>query len=303
MSKSTHRGAWPAGWVLGFALVGAGCSPGPGPAGGADRPAARITLATTTSTDNSGLLEVILPPFEQARGVRVDVIATGSGKALKLAERGDVDLVWVHAPAAEQAFMDAGLGVNRRVVMYNDFVILGPADDPAGVAQARTVVSVLRSIAGAEAPFVSRGDDSGTHKRERALWQEVGIEPARASRVAGSWYVEAGQGMGATLTMAEEKQAYVLCDRGTYLAFKDRLDLVLLYENPTELKNIYHVIAVNPKRHPQVHYAEALALIDWLTSPEGQAIIGNFRKEGQVLFHPCARAEDGSQSPERGEAQ
>ena len=252
----------------------------------------RLKLATTTSTDNSGLLDVLLPAFEQARGIRVDVIAVGTGKALKLAEGGDVDAVLVHAPEAEEAFVRAGFGVSRRLVMYNDFVILGPADDPAGVAQARTAVSALRSIAEAEAPFVSRGDESGTHKKERQLWHRAGTRPQ------GSWYVEVGQGMGAALTVADEKQAYVLCDRATYLALRDRMEIVLLYESPAELKNIYHVIAVNPERHPHVHHAEALALIDWLVSPEGQAIIGNFRKEGEVLFHPCAGAEDEPETPE-----
>ncbi len=273
-----------------------GCSPEPGTGSRSSSPPVRIKLATTTSTENSGLLAVLLPPFEQAQGVRVDVISVGTGKALKLGERGDVDLVWVHAPAAERAFVDAGFGVGRRLVMYNDFVLLGPPDDPAGVGQAPTAVSALRGIAEAGVPFVSRGDDSGTHKRERALWQEVGIDPA------GAWYAEAGQGMGATLTMADEKQAYVLCDRGTYLALKDRIEIVLLYENPTELKNIYHAIAVNPERHPHVHHAEAVALIDWLVSPEGQTIIGDFRKDGEVLFHPCAGAEDEPETPEAPEA-
>jgi len=282
--------------LLALLLPGAGCASDRRPASKADKAPARVRLATTTSTENSGLLDVLLPAFEQTHGVVVDVIAVGTGKALRLAERGDVDVVWVHAPAAERAFVDAGWGVDRRLVMYNDFVILGPSDDPAKVGEAETVVSALQRIAGAEAPFVSRGDDSGTHTRERALWEEAKLQPA------GSWYVEAGQGMGATLTMADEKQAYVLCDRGTYLAFKDKIHIVLLYENPAELKNTYHVIAVNPARHPHVHHAEALALIDWLTSAEGQAVIGDFRAGGQVLFHPCAEAEDESASRKAVEA-
>jgi len=282
--------------LLALLLPGAGCASDRRPASKADKAPARVRLATTTSTENSGLLDVLLPAFEQTHGVVVDVIAVGTGKALRLAERGDVDVVWVHAPAAERAFVDAGWGVDRRLVMYNDFVILGPADDPAGVAQARTAVSALRSIAEAEAPFVSRGDESGTHKKERQLWHRAGTRPQ------GSWYVEVGQGMGAALTVADEKQAYVLCDRATYLALRDRMEIVLLYESPAELKNIYHVIAVNPERHPHVHHAEALTLIDWLVSPEGQAIIGNFRKEGEVLFHPCAGAEDEPETPEGPEA-
>jgi tungstate transport system substrate-binding protein len=267
--------------VLGFwllALVG-GCSR---QHAARSRPTVRLKLATTTSTQDSGLLDVILPAFEQSSGLRVDVIAVGTGKALALGENGDVDAVLVHAPEAEEAFVRAGFGVNRREVMANDFVILGPPEDPAGVREARDIASAFVAIARAEAPFVSRGDESGTHQKEKQLWREANLQPQ------GAWYVETGQGMGPTLTMADEKRAYVLADRGTYLAFKSKVDLVILYQGAPSLANPYHVIAVNPARHPYVHYQEAMTLIDWLVSPEAQGLIAGFRQEGEVLFHPLA---------------
>jgi len=263
--------------VLGLSVSAGGCARGVGPGG---REAVRLRLATTTSTENSGLLEVLLPPFEEAFGVRVDVIAVGTGKALRLAERGDVDVVLVHAPAAEEAFMEAGLGLERRAVMYNDFVVLGPPADPARVAESGSAAAAFARIARARAPFVSRGDESGTHKKEQALWRAASVQPG------GPWYLEAGQGMGATLTLADEKQAYTLADRGTYLALRDRLELTVLYQGDPQLLNPYHVIVVNPARNPQVRVREARALARWLTSAQAQGIIAGFRRGGEVLFHP-----------------
>ena len=238
-------------------------------------------MATTTSTDNSGLLEVLLPPFEKATGIRVDVIAVGTGKALKLGEGGNVDVVLVHAREAEDAFVSAGFGVNRRDVMHNDFVVVGPREDPAGIRGTARADDGFRAIAGRGAPFVSRGDDSGTHKKEKALWKEAGITPSPP------WHMETGQGMGHTLIVANEKRAYCLADRGTAIAFRQKLDLEVLLEGDPRLFNPYGIIAVNPARHPHTRYREAMRLIAWVTSPDGQRIIGEFRKEGEVLFHPA----------------
>lgn len=245
--------------------------------------AARLKLATTTSTDNSGLLNVLLPPFEKMFDVRVDVIAVGTGKALILGKNGDVDVILVHARSAEDQFVAEGYGVNRRDVMYNDFIILGPADDPAGVRGTKDAVAALRGISEKKIPFASRGDDSGTHKREKALWKEAEIEPA------GDWYVETGQGMGATIQIADEKRAYTISDRGTYLAYKDKIELVILVQGDTDkLANPYGIIAVNPAKHPHVNYVNAMALIGWITSVEGQKIIGTYKRFGELLFHPMA---------------
>ncbi|MFP4057302.1 MAG: substrate-binding domain-containing protein [Candidatus Brocadiia bacterium] len=250
-----------------------------------DEPARRLRLATTTSTENSGLLEVLLPPFEEEHGIRVDVIAVGTGKALRLAENGDVDAVLVHAPEREERFVAAGHGVDRRRVMHNDFVILGPSSDPAKVAAAGgDAAKALAAIAAAGAPFVSRGDDSGTHIKERSLWRAAGIEPQ------GEGYMEAGQGMGATLTIADEKRAYTLADRGTFVAFRGHIDLVALCQGDPRLHNPYSIIAVNPQRHPSVDYAAATKLADFLVSPRGQRLIAGYRRDGEQLFVPHARA-------------
>jgi tungstate transport system substrate-binding protein len=241
-----------------------------------------LKLATTTSTDNSGLLKTLLPPFEKMLNARVDVIAVGTGKALTLGENGDVDIVLVHARAAEDQFIRRGYGVNRRDVMYNDFIIIGPAQDPAGI-RGKDTITAMRSLSANKAPFVSRGDDSGTHKREKQLWKETGIEPS------GEWYMEAGQGMGATLQIADEKRAYILTDRGTYLAYKDKIQMEILVEGDEDhLANPYGIIAVNPARHPHVNYVYSMALIGWVTSVEGQKIIGTYKKFGERLFHPTA---------------
>ncbi|MBD3184592.1 tungsten ABC transporter substrate-binding protein [Candidatus Poribacteria bacterium] len=243
----------------------------------------RLKMATTTSTDNSGLLMELLPPFEKQFDIRVDVIAVGTGKALALGENGDVDVVLVHARSAEDKFVSEGYGANRRDVMYNDFVILGPADDPAGLKEAEDALKAMKMISEKKISFVSRGDDSGTHKREKLLWEKSGIEPS------GSWYMETGQGMGATLQIADEKQAYTISDRGTYLAYKDKIDLVIQLEGDTErLANPYGIIAVNPAKHQHVKYVHAMALIGWVTSVDGQKIIADFKKDGERLFHPMA---------------
>jgi tungstate transport system substrate-binding protein len=242
----------------------------------------RIRMATTTSTDNSGLLEVILPPFEKMYGVTVDVIAVGTGKAIKLGESGNVDLILVHAPAAEERFVGEGYGVNRRAVMHNDFILLGPKSDPAKIKGEKDIKKAFAKIAQSGSLFISRGDDSGTHKKEKAVWKAAGVEPD------GTWYLEAGQGMGTVLQMAHEKLAYTISDRGTFLAYRPKIDLIIVSQGDTNLYNPYGVIAVNPGMHPQVKYVKAMTLIGWLTSPECQKMIGEFKKEGEVLFHPDA---------------
>jgi len=242
----------------------------------------RIRLATTTSTDDSGLLDFLLPPFEAREGVKVDRIAVGTGRALALARRGDADIILVHARAREDAFVTEGWGVDRRDVMWNDFVIAGPAEDPAGVEGATDASDALRRIAAARAKFISRGDDSGTHTRELDLWKAAGITPAWPG------YKEAGQGMGPCLTIADQARGYVLTDRGTYLAFGARVDLEALVEGDPALRNPYGAILVNPERHPHVNADGARRLLDYLTSPEGQAKIAAFRVDGRVLFHPHA---------------
>lgn len=249
-----------------------------------------IRLATTTSTDNSGLLKYLLPKFEAEYGGKVRVIAVGTGNALKLGENGDVDVVMVHARPSEDKFVAAGHGVNRRDVMYNDFIIAGPASDPAGVKGMKDPVAAFKKIAETGTPFVSRGDNSGTHKREMIYWKEAGITPK------GSWYISAGQGMGAVLTMSGERRAYTLSDRATYSTFKSKTGLEILVEGDPNLYNPYGVIAVNPKKYPSVNYMGAMAFIAWLTSPEGQQAIADFRNNGQQLFHPSANlypAEEG----------
>jgi len=267
-----------------LAACGLGCRGAPedssAPSGsGQGRP---IRLATTTSTENTGLLDRLLPPFERWWGAPVHVVAVGTGRALQLGRNGDADVLLVHAPEAEEAFMAEGTGVNRRSVMFNDFLFIGPSADPAAVVQADGPADALARIARAETPFVSRGDDSGTHKMELSLWKKASLEPA------GAWYLEAGQGMGATLLVAEEKRAYCLTDRGTFLAMRANLALVPLYENSEALANHYSVIAVNPARHRNVNYLGAMALAAWVTSPEGQRIIADFRVDGEALFHPLA---------------
>ncbi|MHC4941284.1 MAG: ABC transporter substrate-binding protein [Planctomycetota bacterium] len=262
---------------LGLIVLLAACS-------GAPDPSARVRLATTTSTENSGLLAHLLPPFEKASGIDVQVIAVGTGQALALGRRGDVDVVLVHARSREDKFVAEGHGVDRRDVMWNDFVILGPPDDPAGVKGLRDAAHAFSKIRAGRAKFVSRGDDSGTHIRELALWEKSGGRPA-----SRDLYLEAGQGMGKCLIMADEVRGYILADRGTYLAFRGRVELAVLVEGDPALRNPYGVILVNPERHVHVEADAARKLLGYLTSPEGQQRIAEFRVKGQVLFHPASQ--------------
>jgi len=241
--------------------------------------AERLRLATTTSTEASGLLAKLLPPFEQANDCKVDVIAVGTGKALKLGESGDVDVVLVHARSLEDKFMADGYGSDRRDVMYNDFVLLGPLHDPAGVMGDNDLTAVMSKIATSGLSFVSRGDESGTHVRERQLWQAANVVPQ------GDWYLEAGRGMGEVIIMANERQGYTLSDRGTYLAFKDKVDLKLVFAGDERLFNPYGVIMVNPARHPHVKEDLARKFLDFLTSEEGQGLINGFKMDGEQLFY------------------
>ena len=244
----------------------------------------RLKISSTTSTDNTGLFGALNPPFEKRFGCRVDVIAVGTGKALKIGSAGDVDVVFVHARAAEDAFIADGFGVNRRDVMYNDFIIIGPKEDPVGIRGFKNAKKALAAIALKGAPFISRGDDSGTHKKEKLLWKKAGVMPE------GTWYAEAGQGMGAVIQIANEKKAYTLADRGTYLAYSKKVDLVILCEGDKDLFNPYGIMAVNPARFPHVNYIMAMAYIGWVTSQDGQKIIKDFGKDrfGQPLFRPLA---------------
>jgi tungstate transport system substrate-binding protein len=243
-----------------------------------------IRLATTTSTDNSGLLRVLLPRFEAAYGAQVRVISVGTGKALKLGENGDVDVVLVHSRPDEDKFVAEGYGVERRDVMYNDFVVAGPPADPARVQGLRDVIEAFRRIARAKAMFVSRGDDSGTHKMELSYWKLAGIEAQ-----SNPGYRSAGLGMGEVLLMASELRAYTLADRATYAAMRRKIELAVLVQGDPRLFNPYGIIAVNPARHPHANYQGAMALIDWITSKEGQAAIAAFRVAGEQLFHPSAK--------------
>jgi tungstate transport system substrate-binding protein len=273
-----------------FALLMASCQPG-APTEPTEPQAENatevLTLATTTSTENSGLLKVLLPAFEQAFNARVDVIAVGTGQALQLGEDGNADILLVHARAREDVFMDADHGIRREDVMYNDFVLVGPADDPAGISGLRDAVQTLSMIADAQARFVSRGDDSGTHTKELAIWDAAGIEPG------GEWYISAGQGMGAVLTMADEQSAYTLSDRATYLARTlEGTELVILAEGDALLFNPYGVIAVNPSKNDEIKVDLANTFIDWLVSLETQTSISEFGIEefGAALFTPDSEA-------------
>ncbi|MBE0471923.1 MAG: substrate-binding domain-containing protein [Methyloprofundus sp.] len=242
-----------------------------------------LRMSTTTSTENSGLLSVLNPLFEKIYDVRLDVIAVGTGKALRLGENGDVDVVFVHAPAAELKFVESGYGIDRKAVMHNDFVLVGPKANPAQINATQPSKEALKRIAETQSAFISRGDDSGTHKKEKSLWQQAGIEPN------GVWYSAVGQGMSAVLTIANEKQAYALTDRGTYIALKDKIDLVIANEGDAALFNPYHIMAVNPAKHPHARYALAKKYIDYVTGAEGQALIGAYKKKGEQLFYPDAQ--------------
>jgi tungstate transport system substrate-binding protein len=244
-----------------------------------------ITVASTTSTEQSGLFGHILPIFEQKTGIQVRVVALGTGQALDLARRGDADVVFVHAKSAEEQFLSEGHGVQRFPVMYNDFVIVGPKSDPAGIAGGADTLDALRKIKSAAAAFVSRGDRSGTHMAEVSLWTMAGVDIAKEK---GPWYRETGQGMGPALNTASSMNAYLLADRGTWLAFRNRGDLAILVEGDKRLVNQYGVMLVNAEKHPSVKRAEGQAFIDWLVSPEGQAAIAAYKIGGEQLFFPNA---------------
>lgn len=244
----------------------------------------RLRLATTTSTEQSGLLGAILPVFEKKTGYRVEVVAVGTGASLKIGEKGDCDVVLVHARALEDAFMAAGFGADRRDVMYNDFIVLGPAKDPARVAALGSATEVFRAIASARSPFVSRGDNSGTDVKEKDIWKLTGLKPSAAS--GDSWYREAGQGMSQVIIMAGGMDGYTLADRGTWLAMKDRSPLRILHQGDAVLFNPYGIITVNPARWPKSNYAGAKALLEWITSAEGRALISAYKIGGEQCFFP-----------------
>ena len=250
-----------------------------------------LILATTTSTQDSGLLDVLIPLFQQETAYNVKVVAVGTGQALQMGQQGNADVLLVHAPGSEKTYMDGGYGKDRFLVMHNDFIIVGPAADPAGINGDATAVDAFKKIAGSGSTFISRGDQSGTNTKELAIWKSAAIDPAGQKP---AWYVESGQGMGATLTIASEKSAYTLTDRATYLANKANLQLDLLVEKDSSLLNVYHVITVNPDKWPKVNYDGALAFAKWITSAATQDVIGKFgvEKFGQPLFVPDASKTD-----------
>jgi tungstate transport system substrate-binding protein len=245
-----------------------------------------ITVASTTSTENSGLFHYLLPLFQRDMGIEVRVVAVGTGQAIELAQRGDADVLFVHHKPSEEKFVAEGFGVTRFDVMYNDFVVVGPRADPAGVQGMIDAAAALAQIAAKHAIFVSRGDDSGTHKLELSLWKAAGVDVAEAS---GTWYRAAGAGMGATLNTASGLDAYSLTDRGTWISFKNRGNLAILIEGDRRLFNQYGVMLVNPKKHPHVKATDGQTFIDWLLSDKGQQAIAAFRIEGEQAFFPNAR--------------
>ncbi len=243
-----------------------------------------IKLSTTTSTDNSGLLQYLLPAFEAKTHTKVNVISVGTGKALELAKNGDVDVTLVHARPSEDKFVAAGHGVDRRDVMYNDFIIVGPASDPAGIKGSRDVIAAMKKIADSKVKFISRGDNSGTDQMEKRYWKQVGEKPQ------GTAYVSAGLGMGEVLNMAAELQAYTLTDRATYGAYRAKTGLMIAVEGDPKMFNPYGIIAVNPAKYKDINYKGAMQLIEWITSEEGQKKIAGFKVDGQQLFFPSAKA-------------
>lgn len=266
-------GAWAA--LLSVLLLGLGACSGQG----------ELILATTTSTQDTGLLDVLVPMFEKEYGYHVKTIAVGSGQALRMGEEGEADVILAHSPEAEEEFMAAGHGAERRPVMHNDFVIVGPPQDPAEVRSAGSAKDAMARIAASGSRFVSRGDQSGTHTRELSLWRATGIDPA-----GKPWYVETGQGMGATLNVANDMRGYTLSDRGTYLAQRGNLDLAALSQGDAALQNVYHVIVLDPRKHPSVNVKAARDFADFITSAQVQGVIGSFGVErfGEPLFVPDA---------------
>jgi tungstate transport system substrate-binding protein len=246
-----------------------------------------ITVASTTSTDNSGLFDYLLPKFEEQTGIEVRVVAVGTGQAIALAKNGDADVLFVHHTPSEEDFVAEGHGVERSDVMYNDFVIVGPAADPAGIKGMEEVSAALEKIARNQVVFASRGDDSGTHKKELSLWEEAGVDVQDAS---GDWYRETGSGMGATLNTASGMNAYALTDRATWLQFGNRGDLEILVEGDTKLFNQYGIILVSPEKHPHIKKDQGQKFVDWILSEEGQALINAYEIEGQQAFFPNAKS-------------
>ncbi|MBS1186159.1 MAG: tupB [Burkholderiaceae bacterium] len=243
-----------------------------------------IKLSTTTSTENSGLLKYLLPAFEAKTKTKVHVISVGTGKALELAKNGDVDVTLVHARPSEDKFVAEGHGVNRRDVMYNDFILVGPVSDPAGIKGSKSVIAAMQKIAASKTRFISRGDNSGTDQMEQAYWKQAGVKPT------GGAYVSAGLGMGEVLTMAAEMQGYTLTDRATYGAYRAKTGLAIVMEGDPKMFNPYGIIAVNPAKHKGINYQGAMQLINWMTSKEGQAKIAAFKVDGQQLFFPSAKS-------------
>jgi tungstate transport system substrate-binding protein len=275
-------------YLLVFTLLVSACAPAT-----EAQPAApanpNLILATTTSTQDSGLLDVLVPLFETESGYTVQTVAVGSGEAMKMGEEGNADVLLVHAPASEVTFMEGGFGRDRFLVMHNDFIIVGPASDPAGIKGQASAVEAFKAIFTAGAPFITRGDDSGTHKKELALWKSAGQDPA-----GQAWYTDTGQGMGASMIVASEKAAYILTDRATYLANKDNYQLEILVEGDNSLLNVYHVITVNPDKWPKANYEGALAFANFMIAPATQEVIGKFGvdKFGLPLFFPDADKTD-----------
>jgi tungstate transport system substrate-binding protein len=245
-----------------------------------------ITVASTTSTENSGLFSHLLPRFQQDSGIEVRVVAVGTGQAIKIGERGDADVLFVHHKPSEEQFVDAGYGVARQDVMYNDFVVVGPTADPAGIRGQADVAAALAQIAAKQAVFVSRGDDSGTYKLEVSLWKTAGVDVAAGS---GTWYREVGAGMGATLNIASAMGGYALTDRGTWISFNNKKDLAIIVEGDPRLFNQYGAILVNPAKHAHIKAQDGRAFIDWLISDKGQRAIADFRVRGEQLFFPNAK--------------
>lgn len=248
-----------------------------------------ITVASTTSTKASGLFDYMLPIFEKKTGIQVRVVAVGTGQAIAMAKRGDADVLFVHHRPSEDKFVKEGFGVKRRDVMYNDYVIVGPKADPAGIAGTKDVLKVFKTIAEKKAPFASRGDDSGTHKKELSVWKTAGIDVKKAS---GGWYRSTGSGMGATLNTAAGMGAYALTDRGTWIAFKNKAAMKIVSEGGADLANPYGVMLVNKAKFAHIKDKDGQAFIDWLVSKEGQGTIASFKKDGQPLFFPSAKGKD-----------
>lgn len=259
-------------FVLGTLTLGAA-----GPAMARD-----IKMATTTSTDNSGLLKVLLPRYEAKCNCRVQVISVGTGKAMELGKNGDVDVVLVHARPSEDKFVAEGHGVNRRDVMYNDFILVGPQSDPAGMKKHKSIIDAFKQLGEGKSRFISRGDNSGTDQMEKSYWKQAGVAPK------GTWFVSAGLGMGEVLTMAGEMQGYTLSDRATYGAYRAKTGLDIVLAGDPKMFNPYGIIAVSPKKYPALNYAGAMDFINWITAPEGQKAIAEFKVSGEQLFFPTA---------------